>query len=217
MRPRREVLESGLRVITVSVRDARTVTAIVFVAAGSKYETVRTNGISHFLEHLCFKGTERYPSALALSHAFDELGAENNAFTAEEYTGYYAKAAPRLLEAILALVADVYLNATLPAPDIERERGVVTEEINLYSDQPTWHAEDLITDLLYGDQPAGWEVLGTKENIRSLSRDDIVRYRKAHYVGSGTTVVVVGDVAPASVTRKVRELFGGISREPQAP
>jgi len=147
MQLRREVLSSGLRILVAPVRDTRTVTVLVFVAAGSKYETKRINGISHFLEHLCFKGTEKYPTPASVSHAFDTLGAENNAFTAEEYTGYYAKADVRHFDTILGLVADLYLNSTLVPEEIDRERGVVIEEINLYNDQPTWHAENLITDL----------------------------------------------------------------------
>ena len=166
MRHTTTVLESGLRVITAPLRDTRTVTVIVFVSAGSKYETKQTNGISHFLEHLCFKGTEKRPTPLLVSQAFDELGAENNAFTTEEYTGYYVKADAKHVATIVELVADLYLNSTLPDDEIQKEKGVVIEEINLYNDQPTYHAEDLITDLLYGDQPAGWEVLGTKQNIR---------------------------------------------------
>jgi len=215
MQLRKKVFENGLRVLVAPVRDARTVTVLVFVAAGSKYEKKSNNGISHFLEHLCFKGTQNRPSPSLVSYAFDELGAENNAFTSEEFTGYYAKSSARHLDNILELVADVYLNATIPKDEIERERGVVIEEINLYNDQPTWHAEDLITDLLYGNQPAGWEVLGTKENIRRISRETIVRYREEHYVARGTTVVVVGSVSANDVMHKIKDLFSGISRGPK--
>ena len=111
LQPHREVFDNGLRIIVAPVRDTRTVTVLVFVAAGSKYETKNINGISHFLEHLCFKGTHNYPTPAAISHAFDELGAENNAFTAEEYTGYYAKVDTRHFDRVLELVSDLY---TLP-------------------------------------------------------------------------------------------------------
>lgn len=211
MRYTRTVLDNGLRVITAPSRDAHTVTVIVFVAAGSKYETKKINGISHFLEHLCFKGTEELPTPLSVSESFDSLGAENNAFTAEEYTGYYAKADSKHFGKILKLVADIYLHATLPEPEIEKEKGVVIEEINLYNDKPTYHAEDLITDLLYGDQPAGWEVLGTKENIRRFSREEIAQYRKEHYVARGTTVVVAGNVTSRAATSEIKKAFSYIS------
>lgn len=216
MRYVREILESGLRVLVAPTRDTETATVLVFVAAGSKYETKATNGISHFLEHLCFKGTTDRTTPLAVSHAFDELGAENNAFTAEEYTGYYAKAHSKHIDTIIELVADIYLHSTLPKEEIDRERGVVIEEINLYNDRPTWHAEDLITDLLYGNQPAGWEVLGTKENIRRLQRATIARYREEHYVAGGTVVVVAGNVTPQKTIKRIRQAFENIPKGKQA-
>jgi len=212
MKPRREKLYTGLEVIVAPMKDTRIVTVLVLVSAGSKYETKATNGISHFLEHLCFKGTQMYPDPRSLSHAFDELGAENNAFTAEEFTGYYAKVDVKHFEKALSLVGDVYLNATLPSDEIEKERGVVIEEINLYNDQPTYHVGDLLTDLLYGNQPAGWEVLGTKENIRRLSRSTIAQYRRDHYVASGTTVIIAGNVSYRDAVRHVKNVFANVPK-----
>lgn len=211
MRIYQEKLPHGLDVVIAPMHDTQTVTILILVAAGTAYETKHINGISHFLEHLCFKGTKERPTPSLVSHAFDDLGAENNAFTAEEYTGYYVKVHARQLDAALDLVTDIYLNPTFPSEEIEREKGVVLEEINLYNDQPTWHVQDLITDVLYGDQPAGWEILGTKKNLTSFTRDQIVSYRKKHYVAAGTTVVVAGDVRAGTMKKKIVRAFADVA------
>jgi predicted Zn-dependent peptidase len=147
---------------------------------------------------------------LAVTKELDSIGAEYNAYTGQEYTGYYAKSHPKHFDRILDLISDVYLNPIFDEKEIEKEKGVIIEEINMYEDTPQYLVQDLFTDLLYGDQPAGWRVAGTKESVRSLTRDDIVSYRKKHYVASATTVVVAGNIDTRSCLRKTASSFGSI-------
>jgi len=199
-------LENGLRIITVPMSDTPTVTVLVLVEAGSKYETKDINGLSHFLEHMCFKGTKNRPTALQIASELDGIGSQNNAFTSHEYTGYYAKAEKRHFDKILDVVSDIYLHPLFDEREIEKEKGVIIDEINMYEDMPNRHVHDLFGELLYGDQPAGWNVAGTKENIRKMKRDDFVNYREKHYVAEGTIVIVSGAIE-ADAEEKVRQKF----------
>jgi predicted Zn-dependent peptidase len=206
----KNILKNGLRLVTVPMHDNPTVTVLVLVEAGSKYEIKKLNGISHFLEHMCFKGTTRRPKAIDISKELDALGSQYNAFTAQEYTGYYAKSDARHFNQILDIISDIYLNSIFPEKEIEKEKGVIIEEINMYEDMPSRHVQDLIMKLLYGNQPAGWNIAGEKENILRMTREDFVSYREAHYVPKATTIVVAGHVAPEGVLREVERIFGQV-------
>ena len=212
----KKVLPNGLRVITVPMKDNPTVTVLVLVGTGSKYETKKVNGISHFLEHMCFKGTSKRPKAIDISRELDALGSQYNAFTAQEYTGYYAKSDARHFQKIFDVVSDIYLNSTFPDAEIEKEKGVIIEEINMYEDTPARHVQDLFMELLYGDTPAGWNIAGEKENIPTMKRDDFVKYKKAHYVPEATVLVVAGQVKEAEVMKEVKKIFGGMPHSKKA-
>src|SRR3990167_6279495 len=208
----KKVFKNGLRVITVPMKDNPTVTVLVLVETGSKYETKELNGISHFLEHMCFKGTTKRPTALAISTELDEVGASYNAFTGHEYTGYYAKVDKNHFDKALDVVSDIYLNQIFDEKEIDKERGPVIEEINMFLDTPMRQvAEDFIT-LLYGDQPAGMPVTGPKENIRTLTRENFIQYRKDHYVPEATVVVISGAVEPNIAIGKVKAIFSGMEK-----
>ncbi len=153
-KPHKTTLPNGLRIIVVPMKENPTVTVQVLVEAGSHYEDKKVNGISHFLEHMFFKGTTKRPGAHIISHEFDSIGADNNAFTGTEYTGYWAKARTKHFERIFDIIADVYLDPLLPEAEIEKEKGVIIEEINMYDDQPTSRVSELLNTTLYGDQPA---------------------------------------------------------------
>ena len=144
----KKVLKNGLRVITVPMEDNPTATVLVLVAAGSKYESKKVNGVSHFLEHMCFKGTIRRPKALDISKELDALGSQYNAFTAQEYTGYYAKSGAKHFRKIFDIVSDIYLNSTFSDTEMQKEKGVIVEEINMYEDLPNKHVQDLMMKLL---------------------------------------------------------------------
>jgi predicted Zn-dependent peptidase len=208
----KKVLSNGLRVVTIPMKDNPTVTVLVLVEAGSKYETKDVNGISHFLEHMCFKGTIKRPKAIDISKELDVLGSQYNAFTAQEYTGYYAKSDARHFKQILDIVSDIYLNSTFPEAEMEKEKGVIIEEINMYQDMPARHVQDLLMELLYGDTPAGWNVAGEKENITNMKRDDFVKYKGQHYLPETTVIVVAGAVSEREVLAETKKIFAKIPR-----
>lgn len=199
---------NGLRLITIPMKDSPTATVLVLVGAGSKYETKEISGLSHFLEHMCFKGTTKRPTALDITKELDGVGAQSNAFTGQEYTGYFAKAEARALPTVLDIVSDIYLNPTLPKEEIEKEKGVIVQEINMYEDMPQRHVHDLFMELLYGDQPAGWNIAGTPEIVRTMTREDFLAYRKKNYVPNATVVVVAGCFDEQDIKKKVRATFG---------
>ena len=208
----KKVLKNGLRVVTIPMKDNPTATVLVLVEAGSKYEEKKVNGISHFLEHMCFKGTLKRPKAIDISKELDALGSQYNAFTAQEYTGYYAKSDAKHFRQIFDVVSDIYLNSTFPEIEMEREKGVIIEEINMYEDMPNRHVQDLMMELLYGDQPAGWNVAGEKKNILSMKRDDFITYRKQHYLPEATVIVVAGAVTEKEVMKEINKIFKKIPK-----
>lgn len=207
---KKSVLSNGLRVITIPHKDALATTFLVLVEAGSKYETKNINGLSHFLEHMCFKGTVKRPKAINIASELDALGAEYNAFTSQEYTGYFAKVESHKLDQALDVVTDLYMNPLLNAAEIEKEKGVVIEELNMYEDLPNRKVHDIFMELLYGDQPAGWDIGGTKEIVRSLTREQLHTYRGEHYVADGTLIVVAGAFDEDDVLKKIENGFGHI-------
>ena len=211
MKFNKTTLKNGLRVVTVPMTDNPSVTVLVLVEAGSKYETKDINGISHFLEHLTFKGTSKRPKAIDISREFDAMGAEHNAFTSQEYTGYYGKADAKRCDNLIEILADMYLNPLIDEKEMEKEKGVIIEEIRMYNDLPQHLAAYLFEEALYGDQPAGWKVIGTEENIRACTRDQVVKYREEHYKSNSTVVVVSGSFDETEILSKVEDYFGKIS------
>lgn len=205
------VLDNGLRIITAPQKDNPAVTVLVLVETGSKYETKDINGISHFLEHMCFKGTKNRPNAIDISSELDGIGASYNAFTGFEYTGYYAKVDKKHFETALDVVSDIYLNQIFDTEEIKKESGVVIEEINMYEDLPMRRVQENFTTLLYGDQPAGWDIGGRKEVIARLERDDFIKYLDDHYVASATTVAIAGAINEEEVIKKTKEYFEGMA------
>ena len=207
----RKVLKNGLRLVLVPMKDNPTVTFMVFVNAGLEYETKKHNGISHFLEHMCFKATKT-KSQREMSYELDKIGASNNAYTGHTETSYYAKASFRHAEKILDIVSDIYLNPVFPEAEIKKEKGVVIEEINMYHDSPQKHVWQVLSSLLYGDQSAGWDIAGTKKTVSALKRKDLVDYHKKHYVPEATTVVVAGNFNKNTILKEVERRFGTIKK-----
>lgn len=213
----KHVFKNGLRLITIPRRDAESVTVMVLVKAGSKYEREEENGISHFLEHMCFKGTKKRPKAMQISAELDALGAQYNAFTSYEFTGYYAKVAPTNVKKALEIVSDLYLNPIFNQDEIEREKGVIIEEMNMYEDLPNRKVQDDMMTLLFGAQPMGRSILGTKEIIRGVRRENFLQYRAKHYLPQSTIVLVSGSFKESDIRRDVEKLFshldGGVKGE----
>jgi predicted Zn-dependent peptidase len=202
-------LKNGLRVLTVPMAGAKTVTALAMFATGSRYETKEINGISHFLEHMFFKGTEKRPSTMDISSTLDNVGAEFNAFTSKEYTGYWVKAASEHLEIALDVVSDMLIGSKFAAEEIEREKGVIIEEINMYSDNPMWYIEEVYEELLYGDTPAGWDTAGTKEIVASFTRDQLLDYWRKQYGANSASLVLAGHI-PDNIQELAEQYFGSL-------
>jgi len=165
------------------------------------------------LEHMIFKGTERRPGSLDISHQLDAIGAEYNAFTSKEYTGYYAKAGAGRFDYILDILADIFLNSKLAGEEIEKERGVIIQEINMYYDDPARYIGDLHEELLYGDQPLGWRIAGPKENILSIQPESFRQYFNGHYFAENTVVAVAGSIDPGRVEEQIRRQFSGMRQQ----
>ncbi len=208
---KKTTLKNGLRILTIPMANTKTATVLALVATGSKYETKDINGISHFLEHMTFKGTKKRPTPLDIAEPLDRIGGNYNAFTGQEYTGYYAKADGRHQDLLLDIISDITLNPNFDQTEIDKERGVIVEEINMYEDMPSRKVGDVWTDLLYGDQPAGWDLAGKKEIIAKLNREDFIKYHNDHYVAPKTVIAVAGMIEPDDVIRKIQVLFGSIS------
>jgi len=207
MNYKKKILKNGLRVVVVPMKDVSSVTVMSLIEAGSKYETKKINGLSHFLEHMCFKGTKKRPTAMDIAKELDALGAQYNAFTSQEFTGYWAKAHYKHNEKMIEIIADMYLNPTFPAADLEIEKGVILEEISMYEDLPMRNVHDVWSELLYGDQPAGWPIIGSKENIKAFNRDDFINYRKELYKSDATIILVAGNVDSKDIFKKVQKYF----------
>jgi len=185
--------QNDLSFLTVPMPGAKTVTVLVLIGTGAKYEDKRESGVSHFLEHLFFKGTKKYPNPMALSSAIDAIGGESNAFTSKEFTGYYMKVASAKAETALAMVSEMLLNSKFDGAEMAKEKGVIIEEINMYEDNPMMSVEDVLEECLYGDTPAGRETAGSKETVSAMTREDIVRYFSAQYQPHNTIVCLAGN------------------------
>jgi predicted Zn-dependent peptidase len=203
-------LKNGLRIITVPSKNTQAVTVLVLVATGSKYERKEENGISHFLEHMYFKGTKKRPSSLEIAETLDKVGGIYNAFTSQEYTGYFAKVSKEHFDLALDWVSDIFLNSILPEKEVEKERGVIIEEIRMRKDHPMEHVQSLWQKLLYGDQPAGWDIAGEVETVSKIKRENLIQYREEQYFAQNTIVCLAGNFNEKAGIEKVKKYFAKI-------
>ncbi|HEY0908292.1 MAG TPA: pitrilysin family protein [Candidatus Paceibacterota bacterium] len=212
---KKTILPNGARIITVPMQGNPTVTVMVGVATGSFYETADQAGISHFLEHVCFKGTVKRPTPRDITTELDSIGAGYNAFTSREVTGYWAKADVRHFAKIADVVSDIFKNSVFPAAEIEREKGVVLGEIDMYADDPQEKISDAITKHMYKGEPAERDVLGTKETVSALTRDAIVAYRSSQYVAPNTIITIAGGIDEKEMLSWATETFSDL--DPSKP
>jgi len=202
-------LPNGLRVVTAPMPEAKSVAVMVMVAAGSRYEQRHNSGIAHFAEHMFFKGTENRPTAKDISAEVDGMGGEFNAFTGKEYTGYYIKCAAEHRDQALDVLADQLLRSKFDPEEVEREKGVIVEELNMYVDTPRDHVDSVYDHLVFGDQPLGWDIIGTKETIRAAGRQTFLDYLEAWYAPRRIVVGAAGAV-DGSFLDEVTRQFGGL-------
>ena len=206
----RRTLGNGLRVLTAPLDHAQSVACFVMLAAGSRYEHAENRGIAHFSEHMFFKGTERRPTSRDLTTIVDGIGGEFNAFTSKEYTGYYVRCAADDRDIALDVLLDMLRHSKFDPEEIEREKGVILEEMNMYIDTPRDHIGTVYETLVFGDNPLGWETLGTKETIRSATRDTFVNYVDEWYTPERMVVGVSGKVGEG-LEPMLEELLGDMS------
>ncbi len=194
---------------------AVSMTFMVFVKVGSRYEEREINGASHFIEHLMFKGTKRRRNSLAITKELDRYGAEYNAFTSKDLTAYYVKMDAAHTGLAIDMLHDMLFHSRFDKEEIDRERGVIVEEINMYEDNPASHMSDLLEQALFPDSSLGWNIAGPRETIRTISRESLVDYHKRYYIPSRLTLTLAGKVDDAA-WELLEKTFGSL-KEPKIP
>ncbi|MFH1171144.1 MAG: pitrilysin family protein [bacterium] len=217
IRSTKKILPNGLRVLLTPLKQTQAVTVLMLTKVGSRYETSAINGVSHFLEHMMFKGTAKRPTARDVSKELDGVGADYNAFTSKDSTGYYVKLASEHLDLALDIISDMLWNSKFAEEEIAKERGVIVEEINMYYDNPMMLLEDLFEGLLFGKHhPLGRQISGPKAIVASMQRSAIVNYFRRHYFPRNTVLSIAGNFSPQRALARSQAFFGH-GRRPQRP
>ena len=200
-------LENGLKIVLTPIEGTKSCTVLCLVGAGSRYETKEINGISHYLEHMFFKGAQRYKNAAEVSTAIDSVGGDFNAFTAKEYAGYYVKLASHQKHVAFDVIGDMMTGATFLSEEVEKERNVIMEEYNMYQDTPMYQVGWDFERLLFGNQPMGWDQIGTKETIQSFQREQFVDYKNKLYTPDNTVISISGHFDEDEVMELIKKYF----------
>ena len=204
----RETLSNGVRLLSAPMPQVQSVACFIMLAAGSRYETPETSGIAHFAEHMFFKGTERRPTARTIATEIDTIGGEFNAFTGKELTGYYVKCAAETRDVALDVLVDMLRNSRFDAEEIDREKGVIVEEMNMYADTPRSYVGNVWERHMYGDQPLGWDIIGTEDTVRAATRETFTGYLERWYKPE-RMVVGLGGKVEGDVIGELEALLGG--------
>lgn len=205
-------LPNGLRVIVVPVPTLESATVTVWVKVGSRFETSKTSGLSHFLEHIVFKGSKKRPSAKAISTAIDSFGGEFNASTSKEWTNFYIKAPVARIHTACDVLADMVLNPLIKKDDIEREKGVIVEEIAMYDDTPVAKINDYFENLIFSSSTLARDIAGTRESVRGISRDDFLQYRTMHYGSNNILITISGGISEKKAINLTQKYFGNLKK-----
>ena len=206
----KHILSNGLRVITVPMPALPSVTVTVWVKTGSRNEDKRTNGISHFLEHMTFKGSIKRPTAKYISEAVDAIGGDMNAGTSKEWTNFYIKARAVNLETAMDVLSDMVINPLIDKKEIEREKGVICEEIAMYEDTPMMHIGDVFEQLIFAGNPLGWDTTGSAKIVKSIMQEDFLEYRKMHYFTDNLLLTVSGGVDEKKTLALAEKFFSKV-------
>jgi predicted Zn-dependent peptidase len=204
-----ETLENGLDVMFIPMNESNIVCSLLLVNTGSINENKKNNGISHFLEHMSFKGTKQYRKSANLNKELDLLGSSYNAFTSHEYTGYHITCAQTCVNKIINILSEMYYNPLFNKSDINKERGVIIEEINMYADSPSRKIYDAMMELLYSDSklPGLIDIAGPKKNIINMNKDDFLKYHKRHYQPNNSLLVVSGNFKIEDIKKDINKYF----------
>ncbi|MBI4035378.1 insulinase family protein [Candidatus Daviesbacteria bacterium] len=201
-----KTLKNGLTLITVDMPHLDSVTTLVAMGAGSRYETKNINGISHFLEHMFFKGSRKYPTAEIIATLIDGIGAVNNAATDKEVTYYWIKSSAKHIELSSDILSSMIKESLLSAEEVDREKGVIVEELRMYRDNPTRYIWDLYERLQFGDQPLGWDIGGSEKTVNSLVRENFIEYMDSLYDPKNMALVYVGNL-PKNIDELAEKYF----------
>lgn len=209
-------MKNGIRIVTEEIPYVNSVSVGIWVKIGSRNETESINGVSHFIEHMLFKGTEKR-SAKEIANSIDKIGGQLNAFTSKESTCYYAKVLDSHFDIALEVLADMFINSTFSKDEIEKEKGVIMEEINMYEDSPEDLVHDLFTQGVWAGNPLGMSILGTEKSLTGLSRESIYHYFEANYIPENIVISIVGNIKHDEVVSKVEKQFGGLKSPASKP
>ncbi|MBU0569596.1 insulinase family protein, partial [Patescibacteria group bacterium] len=208
-------LSNDLRVIVVPMANLESATITVWVGVGSRYETFRVGGISHFLEHIVFKGSKKRPSAREISTAIDSFGGEFNASTSKEWTNFYIRARTGKMETAMDVLSDMVLNPILRPADIEREKGVILEEMAMYEDTPVAKIGDYFERLVFSGNSLGRDIVGSRETVKKINKNDFVSYRNTHYGSSNVVVTIAGGITNRRAIDLAEKYFAGLETKPK--
>lgn len=201
-------LSNGIRILTVPMASLESVTATVWVKTGSRNEEEKIGGISHFLEHMVFKGSEKRPSAKAISEAVDSIGGEFNAATSKDWTNFYIKTRVGNLELAMDVLSDMVLRPLLKEEEIEREKGTIIQEIAMYEDTPMMHIGDVFEELIFAGNSLGRDTAGTAKTVRGITKDDFIKYRASQYHTDQMIVSICGGITEKEAVTMVEKYFG---------
>lgn len=206
-------LENGLRIVTAELADSRSLTVNIAIGTGSRFEDYEVNGgVSHFLEHLLFKGSKKYPTAQDIAVAVDAVGGYNNAYTGEDITSFYIKVPEKHGKLAVDILCDMIREPILDSQEIDRERGVIIEEMNVFRDDPPRYIGTMVPELIFPDNPLGRDIIGSEEVINTISRTEIANYLHRHYVPNNLVVAVAGSVVHEELVAQVKMALGGMER-----
>ena len=205
---KKTILKNGLRIITFPMKNTKVITLLVLVATGSKYEKKEISGISHLLEHMVFKGTKKRPQTIDIARELDRVGGLYNAFTGKELMGFWVKVDASHFDLAADVLSDMIFDSLFKGKEIEKEKKVIFEEINMMKDNPSKYVLDLWEKLLYGDQPAGWLISGEKETVKKISRKDILDYFKKQLALTNVVVSLAGNFKEKKAISKIEKFFG---------
>lgn len=216
MNYKKTTLKNGLRILTIPMKNTQTASFIIMVGVGSRFESEKESGLSHFIEHMMFKGTEKRPTTLAISEELDSVGGEFNAFTGKDMTAYYAKSDAKHLGVSLDVITDMFLNSKIEEEEIEREKGTIIQELNMYEDTPLRNVGDVFENLLYPKNALGRDIVGNKKTIKSFKRGDFKKYMADHYVPQNTVVCVAGNINEKDIIKEIEKRFVGMAKGKKA-
>jgi len=209
MHPQTYTLKNGLQVIFIDTKTFPTLTTLLLIGAGSRYENEINNGVAHFFEHMAFKGSKKYSNSFVISSTVEGFGGVFNAFTSKDHTGYWIKATAKHFETMIDVISDMIQTPKLLTEEIEREKGVIKEEINMYEDMPQRKVGEIFETLLYKGSPLGFDIAGTKETVKKFTRQTFIDYINSLYHPNNAVLVVAGGLSNSSGKARYRKFFDG--------